>query len=269
LVGGTGAQSWEIVGVVSDINDRKLADLAMQQGAKMMMLGEMATGLAHELNQPLTVIRMSSENAMAALDRQNSTAKVRAKLERINAQTVRAARMIDQLRVFGRAPTPEFDWFSLTDALSVASDLMIEQLRIAGIRLQLQPVDPRLRVRGLQQQLEQAIINVILNACDAFASNQQAIPEKEISIRVSVNEASQHVRIAITDNAGGIASTVFDKLFTPFVSTKPVGKGTGLGLWLTLSFVTKMGGSITAANISGGACFQIELPFVYCRLPTH
>jgi PAS domain S-box-containing protein len=260
LVAAVGGRSGEVVGVISDINDRKMADLAIQQGAKMMLLGEMVTGLAHEMNQPLTVIRMSAENAISALDRQNA-AQARTKLERINAQTIRAAKMIDQMRVFGRAPTDEYEWFTLQDALSAALDLVAEQLRIAGIALVTDPVDPALRLSGQQQQLEQAVVNIILNAHDAFIGTKDAGQDKVISIRVHANDASQRLRLSISDNAGGIPPAVMDKLFTPFVSTKPVGKGTGLGLWLTLGFVTKMGGSVSASNSGGGACFEIEVPF--------
>lgn len=266
LVPATGAQTWELVGIISDINDRKMADLAIQQGAKMMLLGEMVTGLAHEMNQPLTVIRMSAENAIAALDRQNA-AQVRTKLERINAQTFRAAKMIDQMRVFGRAPTDDYEWFSLQDALSGALDLVSEQLRIEGVRLEIDPVDPSLRINGQQQQLEQAVVNIILNAYDAFLGAKHAARDRLISIRVNASQISQRIRLVITDNAGGISPVVMDKLFTPFVSTKPVGKGTGLGLWLTLGFVTKMGGSVSATNVAGGASIEIELP--YGRIGDH
>jgi PAS domain S-box-containing protein len=261
LVAAPDRQTWEVVGVVSDINDRKMADLAIQQGAKMMLLGEMATGLAHEMNQPLTVIRMAAENAMVALDREHSREQVRAKLERINAQTSRAAKMIDQMRIFGRAPTDESEWFPLQDALLGALDLVKEQLRIAGVRLETQSVSPSLQIRGLQQQLEQGIVNIILNSYDAFLEKRSGERDKVISIRLHVNKASQRVRLVITDNAGGIPPAVFEKLFTPFVTTKPVGKGTGLGLWLTLGFVTKMGGAVNATNTAGGARFEIELPY--------
>jgi PAS domain S-box-containing protein len=261
LVAATDRQTWEVVGVVSDINDRKMADLAIQQGAKMMLLGEMATGLAHEMNQPLTVIRMAAENAIAALDRKNPTAQVRAKLERINAQTSRAAKLIDQMRIFARAPTDDDEWFSLQDAFSGALDLIDERLRNADVRLQIGHVDPSLQIRGQQQQLEQALVNIILNAHDAFLDAKDAGRDKVISIRIHASNASQRVRLAITDNAGGIPPAFFEKLFTPFVSTKPVGKGTGLGLWLTLGFVTKMGGAVNANNVAGGARFEIELPY--------
>jgi PAS domain S-box-containing protein len=260
--------STELVGVIADINERKTADIALQQGSKLMMLGEMATGLAHELNQPLSVIRMAAQNAITSLNSENAPERVLAKLERINNQTIRAARMIDQMRIFGRPPSSEQEIFSLKQAVLGAVDLVVDQLANAGIQIAAPEIDESVYIIGIQQQLEQAIVNIILNARDAFRDRrgrQPARREDVVRIECRAGAGPGMICIALSDNAGGIAASIIDKLFNPFVTTKKAGEGTGLGLWLTFGFIAKMGGMVTATNIPGGACFEICLPFSRSR----
>lgn len=165
-----------MVGVIRDVTERKCTEAIVMQNAKLILLGEMATGLAHELNQPLNVIRMAAQNAMAIIGDEgtgDAAARdyVRGKLERINAQIGRSAALIDHMRIFGRADSVESEAFDIGDVVFDALQLVAQELRLAGISLSVSG-EAGLHVRGHRQQLEQVLLNVILNARDAITERR-------------------------------------------------------------------------------------------------
>ncbi|MGD9739467.1 MAG: ATP-binding protein [Bauldia sp.] len=268
LVADGGAGHAEIVGVVMDVTARRRADAQMQQSAKLINLGKMAAGLAHELNQPLSVIRMAAENALTALeDQEAETARtfVEKKLSRIEAQVERASRLIDHMKIFGRAPDDRVGPFSPEDAVRAALAMVQAQIRIQAVELRTLYRAGKRTVLGHQQRLEQVVINIVLNALDAIVAKvpepslQTAMPRGTIDISVASGDG-ETVVIEIADNGGGIAPDVLDRVFEPFVTTKPPGAGTGLGLSLSYGIVHDIGGTIVAANRGDGALFRIELP---------
>ncbi|MCW5714451.1 MAG: PAS domain-containing protein [Bauldia sp.] len=269
LVRDADGQPREIVGVVMDVTNRKLADLRMQQSAKLINLGQMATGLAHELNQPLNVIGMAAENAMFALDGgAEGREVVWKKLSRIEAQVQRASRLVDHLRIFGRMPDDNAAPFAVEGAVKAALSMVESQIRLQGVQLVASLSDPDAVVTGAAQRLEQVVINIALNALDAVVARARAAepsietptPYGRIAVDVRRDPVRDVVRIEIADNGGGIAPDVFERVFEPFVTTKPPGAGTGLGLSLSFGIVTEMGGTLTAENRGAGAVFTIELP---------
>lgn len=270
LVRDAEGQPREIVGVVLDVTNRKLADLRMQQSAKLINLGQMATGLAHELNQPLNVIGMAAENAMFALDGDGAGARdlVWKKLSRIEAQVQRASRLVDHLRIFGRMPDDNAAPFAVEGAVRAALSMVEAQIRLQGVQLAGTFHDADAFVVGAAQRLEQVVINIALNALDAVVTRARAAmptietptPFGRIAVDVRRAPARNAVVIEIADNGGGIAPDVFERIFEPFVTTKPPGAGTGLGLSLSFGIVTDMGGTLAAENRGEGAVFTIELP---------
>lgn len=270
LVRDAAGEPREIVGVVMDVTNRKLADLRMQQSAKLINLGQMATGLAHELNQPLNVIGMAAENAMFALDGGSDDARdvVWKKLSRIEAQVQRASRLVDHLRIFGRMPDDNAAPFAVEGAVKGALSMVDAQMRLQGVQLVSSFRDPAAVVTGAAQRLEQVVINIALNALDAVVTRMRAAgpsietptPFGRIAVDVRRVPARNAVLIEIADNGGGIAPDVFERIFEPFVTTKPPGAGTGLGLSLSFGIVSEMGGTLTAENRGDGAVFTIELP---------
>lgn len=270
LVRDAAGQPREIVGVVMDVTNRKLADLRMQQSAKLINLGQMATGLAHELNQPLNVIGMAAENAMFALEGGTPEARdvVWRKLSRIEAQVQRASRLVDHLRIFGRMPDDNGAPFAVEGAVKGALSMVDAQVRLQGVQLVGSFRDTGAVVVGAAQRLEQVVINIALNALDAVVARGRAEgpsietppPFGRIVVDVRRVPARNAVLIEIADNGGGIAPDVFERIFEPFVTTKPPGAGTGLGLSLSFGIVSDMGGTLTAENRGAGAVFTIELP---------
>ncbi|WP_369808530.1 sensor histidine kinase [Ancylobacter radicis] len=244
--------------VLVDTTRVRNAELQVMQAAKLATLGEMATAIAHELNQPLAVIKMAVANAKRLLEPLTGGEPVAVKLDRISAQVDRAKRITDQVRRYGRMPTEQQQLFSLRNAVEMAMGFVTEQFRSADIRLSIQAeVPPELAVFGEQTMFEQVIVNLLVNAHDAFESGPA---NRARAVRVTVRSEDDRARVEVQDNAGGIAPEILARLFEPFATTKPTEKGTGLGLSLARSVVRDMGGSIVGENIENGARFVISLP---------
>ncbi|MFT6436197.1 MAG: PAS domain S-box-containing protein [Candidatus Azotimanducaceae bacterium] len=257
-----------VIGVGQDITElnririeqgieRKEATAQIIHASKLATLGEMSTSVAHELNQPLNVIRMAAGNSRRKIS--NGTADseyLNDKLERIEGQAARAAAIIDHMRMFGREtkehPTRIDPRFAVTNAL----ELMGEQLRSDGIEIVTELAGDCPSIFGHAIQMEQVILNLLSNARDAMAGREG----KKITLRVF--ECRKGVNITSEDTGGGIPEEVLPRIFEPFYTTKEMGKGTGLGLSVGYGIVREMNGTIVADNINGGARFTITLPSV-------
>ncbi|MEP6388990.1 MAG: ATP-binding protein [Halioglobus sp.] len=243
---------------VQDVTDRKKAEAALVQSSKLITLGEMSAGVAHELNQPLNVIMLAAENVVLKLAHGNlDDAYLKDKLERIVAQTNRASTIVDHLRRFGRDAKEEFYEVDLREAALGALNLMGEQLRLAQIDVQTSLGGDFPSVMGHQIQLEQMFINLFSNAFYAIKESDPA--EKSILIE-AFKSSDGAATIRVTDTGGGIPEAVLPNIFDPFYTTKNIEDGTGLGLSVSYGFVRDMGGTITAANTGVGACFEIKIP---------
>ncbi|MFG1397331.1 sensor histidine kinase [Roseixanthobacter pseudopolyaromaticivorans] len=250
--------------VVADTSRIRHAELQVMQAAKLATLGEMATAIAHELNQPLAVIKMATANAARLLQSGAGHELVQAKLERIQGQVDRAKRITDQVRRYARMPTDHSTSFSIRAALELAAGFVAEQYRAAGIQLLLRfNVSPDVMVVGEQIMFEQLIVNLLVNARDACESHALAPGGAPPRVLVHCRVEDDHVIIEVDDNAGGIAPDILPHLFEAFTTTKPADKGTGLGLSLSRTVVRDMGGTISAANLAEGARFTVDIP----RLP--
>jgi C4-dicarboxylate-specific signal transduction histidine kinase len=235
------------------------AELQVMEAAKLAMLGEMATAIAHETNQPLAVIKMAVANAERLVANGADSDAVSAKLTRISDQVDRIKRITDQVRRYGRMASRQEEPFDLSDAIGLAIGFVAEQYRGAGIRLKIDlDLPPALAVAGEQTMFEQVIVNLLVNARDAFEGERDSTVPPLVIVHAAI--AGDGVIISIADNAGGIRPDMLAKVFEPFATTKPAGKGTGLGLSMSRSIVRDMRGDIEAANEGAGARFVIRLP---------
>ncbi len=242
--------------VKEDITEFKKTQEQLIQSAKLATLGEMATSVAHELNQPLNVIRMAAGNVLRKIEKGKADpVYCKEKLDRIASQTERAAAIIDHMRAFGRKADKKPSELDLSETMRKALDLMGEQLRLAEIDVSLDLTEDCPPVMGHPVQMEQVILNLLTNARDAVMANGT---EKKIALAVAGNDDG--VRITVTDSGGGIPPNALEHLFEPFFTTKEVGKGTGLGLSVSYGIIDDMGGTIEAGNFNGGAKFTITLP---------
>jgi C4-dicarboxylate-specific signal transduction histidine kinase len=227
------------------------------QAGKLATLGELTTGVAHELNNPLNNIGLFVGNAvdlieLAVADKQ----RIVGELGHAMQQVRKATEIISHLRTFGRAAAPASrERTSLKQVIERALSLMQEQLRLRQIEVtvDLGPEEPV--VSGNSIQLEQVFINLLTNARDAMADSAR----KAIRISGSVDAAA--VELAFADTGHGIPPGLEQRIFDPFFTTKEVGKGTGLGLSITYGIIKEHGGMISVVSAPGeGATFVIQLP---------
>lgn len=251
----------EVQAVGRDNTEVRRSQQQLTQSAKMATLGEMATGLAHEINQPLNVMRMAVVNVLKRLG--NGDVQVdylTEKLQRIDAQVQRAARVVDHMRVFGRRSEVEQQPFDPAQAVEGTLSLLGEGLRGKGVEVRLTQADVPVQVKGYVDQLEQVLINLMVNARDALLGQREKNPELRPWIAVHTEHDSRHVRIWVEDNGGGIDPRLLERIFEPFFTTKPIGVGTGLGLSVSYGIVENMGGRLSVSNGEHGARFCVELP---------
>ncbi|TBU81639.1 PAS domain-containing sensor histidine kinase [Pseudomonas daroniae] len=250
----------EVQAVGRDDTELQKARQMLNQSAKMAVLGEMATGLAHEINQPLNVMRIALTNTLNGVENGSATPDyLKNKLERIEQQVARAAKIVNHMRIFGRRSEVEGDLFSPDAAIEGALTLIREGELSKDIELTVKLCGSP-QVKGHADQLEQVIINLLVNARDALLSAREKNPGLEPHILVQSERDASLVIVQIQDNAGGIDPLLLDRVFDPFFTTKPVGKGTGLGLSVSYGLVSQMGGKLGVSNREHGACFRIELP---------
>lgn len=249
----------DVVGYTVDVTALREAEARALAATRLAALGELAAGLAHELRQPLATVALAAENALAALDA-NEAEDVRKRLGRINAQTKRAANLIERLRRFSRGAAKD------VPAADVLLDVVIQgglelthtALQEAGVEVVVELERSALCVRAQAVLLEQVLSNLLVNARDALAERPPGAAR-----RIRVEAATQYdetVRLTVADTGGGIPPEVMARLFEPFVTTKHPEKGTGLGLSICYALVKEMGGAIAIRNGEAGAIVDIVLP---------
>ncbi len=220
---------------------------------KLAVIGQMAAGLTHELNQPLVAIRTLCDNARTFLERDQSAQAV-SNLERVGRLVDSMAVLTGELKAFARKPEVERVAVSLVEAVAHARLIYESRIRDNAVRLDVR-IPSATTVYAESSQLQQVIVNLLGNALDAV---------RDASTRVVTMEAAGpdphgRVRFSMTDSGPGIAPEVLTHLFEPFVTTKPRGQGLGLGLAITSRIVEGFGARISAANCDdGGARFTIE-----------
>ena len=249
-------------GTVQDITERRRMEAELNQAAKMATLGEMATGVAHELNQPLNVIRMAADSTIERIEESDFDAGyLRGKLERISAQTERAAAIIDHMRIFGHKADEKPELIDLRGVARDALGLIGEQLRLCAIEVETDLPKVCRLVLGHAVQLEQVVLNLLGNARDAIEVNRQGPGQpRKITVKVEDTGPVDNVRLIVEDSGGGIPDKIIKRVFEPFFTTKQTGHGTGLGMSISYGIVSDMGGAIEAANTGDGARITITLP---------
>jgi PAS domain S-box-containing protein len=251
----------EVQAVGRDNTEVRRSQQQLTQSAKMATLGEMATGLAHEINQPLNVMRMAIVNVQKRLS--NGDVQIdylTDKLNRIDAQVQRAAKVVDHMRVFGRRSEIEQQLFNPASAIEGTLSLLAEGMRGKGVDLRISETPFEVQVRGYVDQLEQVLINLMVNARDALLGKRESESGFKPWISIYAERDEEKVRLWVEDNGGGIDPRLLERIFEPFFTTKPVGVGTGLGLSVSYGIIENMGGHLSVRNSAEGARFCIELP---------
>jgi two-component system NtrC family sensor kinase len=247
------AHDQSVVVLVEDVTDQQALEAQLIQSEKLAAVGQLVSGVAHELNNPLTSIAGLSE---FLLEQQELGTKDRGHLRVIHEQADRAGRIVRNLLTFARKGPGEQAAVDLNDVIQRTLLLMSYDLKLKDVTIEknLAPLPP---VLGDRHALQQVVINLLNNAAQAVAENPPARP-RAILLTTWVDD---RVRMRVTDSGAGIADAVLPHLFTPFFTTKEPGQGTGLGLSITYSIVEAHGGRITVERpAEGGAAFLVDLP---------
>lgn len=232
---------------------RETQDNAVQAG-KLAVLGQMAAGISHEVNQPLTAIHTFTDNAATFLEL-GELAEAKENLSLIKQMAQRIGNIVGEIKNFSRRPTGEREKTSITLIVSQAL-MLVEPKRRQLQALIVDQTEGSENVFALAnpQRLEQVLVNLLLNALDATAEQI----DKRISI--GIRQTGATIGIVVSDNGHGIPDEVFPHLFEPFYTTKPSGQGLGLGLSISRMIVEEFGGELSAQKLeTGGAQFTITL----------
>jgi C4-dicarboxylate-specific signal transduction histidine kinase len=228
------------------------------QAGKLATLGELTTGVAHELNNPLNNIGLFIGNAIDLIElgmTDTDSTRILQELHSAMQQVWKATEIISHLRIFGRAAPVSHEPVEITQVIRRAISLMQEQLRLRQIEVKLDFPANGITVIGNAIQLEQVFINLLTNARDAMID----VPHKVITIVCATEADSANIRFC--DTGTGIPAGLEQRIFDPFFTTKEVGTGTGLGLSITYGIIKEHQGTIMVQNHEdGGALFSIQLP---------
>jgi two-component system C4-dicarboxylate transport sensor histidine kinase DctB len=245
--------------LTAEVLERERAEARLQalqsdlvQANKLASLGQIAAGVAHEINQPVAAIRAYSDNAALLLDR-GREAEARKNLAAIGDLTERVGSITDELRAFSRRATGRLEPTSVAEAIEGSLLLTNSRVRRRQLRVVRPKIDPALRVMAERVRLEQVLVNLLQNAFEAVEGAAQ--PE----VRLAVDARETEVAVTVSDNGPGLAPEVAESLFLPFVTTKP--RGVGLGLVISREITAEFGGRLTVESRPGeGAAFTVALP---------
>lgn len=232
----------------------KEAETQLMHTSKLSTLGELAAGLAHEIKQPITVIKGLSDSLLRNCEKD---ANLRDKVRLIHEASLRMEAIVRHLRIFSRMDDTATRPFDLNKVIKDALTITQEMFRKNGIALNLDLSPCLPRVHGSPNRLEQVVINLISNAKDAMPGGGTV----EIATSTLEGEGRKSVKMSIKDSGCGMAPDVVQRVFEPFFTTKEAGKGTGLGLSISHSIIKEHNGDITVETVPGkGATFNVVLP---------
>lgn len=233
----------------------KRARDALVLAEKLAALGELSAGVAHELNQPLTVIRMIAELLSKKPDAR--VADCAKDLAMISESARRMGRIVDSVQAFARSSTLTMSRIEPTQPLEDALVLLDESLRQSSIAIDRTYASGLPSIVADADRLQQVFVNLLVNAKHAIEAHGS--PSATIHLALEADEA--FVRYRIADEGTGVAPEHIARIFDPFFTTKPVGSGTGLGLAVSHGIASEHGGSLRyEPRVPHGACFVLEIP---------
>ena len=248
--------------VVEDITDQKELETQLIQSEKLAAVGTLVSGVAHELNNPLTSIAGLSE---FLLEQSRTTEAEREHLRVINDQAERASRIVRNLLTFARKGPSEGAPVDLADVVQRTVLLMGYEMRQSGVTVETAIAPDVPPVHGNRDQLQQVVLNLLINARQALAGLADGAPRR---IAIALDREGDRVVLRVRDSGPGMPPEVAGQIFDPFFTTKPPGEGTGLGLFLSFGIAESHGGALAVESSPGqGAVFILSLPATDAGLP--
>ncbi|HJV34923.1 PAS domain S-box protein [Geomonas sp.] len=229
-------------------------ELLLLQQSRLAAMGEMIGNIAHQWRQPLNLLGLLAQELPMAYEHGHFSAEyLEENVERMLDTIQYMSKTIDDFRYFAQPSRVKVD-FRLLETVEKTKSLLEGALKAQRIEMQVQ-ADHDPVVHGYPNQFSQVLLNIIMNARDAFTSH----PVNDPVIRIELEEQEGRSVMTITDNAGGIPEAVMERIFDPYFTTKGPDKGTGVGLFMSKMIIQKMGGTLSADNVEDGARFRIEL----------
>jgi two-component system, NtrC family, sensor kinase len=255
---GEAAGSGGMVATFKDVSGQREQQERLQQASRLADVGQLAAGVAHEINTPLASIALRAEALLRHVDdpglgSHQAFEKFPRYLRAIDEEIFRCKKIIGALLDFSRSRPPEVRSTDLNAVCESATDLLGHQMRLKQVRLDLRLQPGLARLQADEGQLRQVLVALLINALDASGASG--------TVRVETSREADGVRLVVADEGAGISPENLDKVFTPFFTTKPPGRGTGLGLAVCHGVVTAHGGRIEIqSEVGRGTRVSVLLP---------
>ena len=257
-------RGYGIVAVTVDITESLAKESQLIQASKMSTLGEMASGVAHELNQPLSAMQIGTDFISGVVEHEGKGSEdLPLVTQHMKEQIDRAVRIINHLREFGRKADIKKEKVYINQPIEGAFTLLSQQLKLRRIKVVLDLNDDLPPIMGDMNRLEQVFINLVINARNAMEEKKKQFLERETENILTIKSFQEdgQVVVTVTDTGTGIPDNMKDKIFEPFFTTRQVGKGTGLGLSISYGIVKDYGGTIEVeSEVGKGTSFKITFP---------
>lgn len=254
-----------LIVATTDITESVEKEAQLIQAGKMTTIGTMASGIAHELNQPLNVLKIGSDFLLKVIKRGEKIdiEELKTVAEEINSHVDRASGIINHLREFSRVSMPVKSPLDINGPIRDVFKVLGQQLRLHQVEVRLELAENLPPIMAEHNRLEQVFINLVTNALDAIDEKVEKMgPEAggmSITIKSFLEEGQ--VVVVVSDTGIGIPDNVKDKIFEPFFTTKEVGRGTGLGMSISYGIVRDYGGTIDVKSEADlGTTFELRFP---------
>jgi two-component system NtrC family sensor kinase len=256
-----GVEPGSVVVLIEDVTEQRMLEAQIIQNDKMASIGQLVSGVAHELNNPLTSIAGLAE---LLLERPPHPELPREHLRVIHDQAERAGRIVRNLLTFARKGVAEKTAVDLNDVVTRTSLLIVYELQLHGIELDSELSPDPVVVLGDRYELQQVLLNLVTNAVQAVGGLEPGRPRR---ITLITSRTDGEAALRVRDTGPGVPGHLAPYLFTPFFTTKAPGEGTGLGLSLSYGLVNAHGGTLSyEPPPEGGAEFRVTLPLYQAQI---
>jgi PAS domain S-box-containing protein len=250
--------------VLRDISERKLIEKQLRHSERMSGIGELATGMAHEINQPLNTISLVIDNIIYSLDSKTITETyLKTKINKVFDSITRIKKIIDHVRTFAR-DQDDFAQasFEINNSINNCISMISEQMHHLDIHLIFSPSNTTSTIKGNAHRFEQVVLNLLINAKDAIEEKKKKSDKNfKKKIEITTDFADKLINIEIKDNGIGISPEDIEKVLLPFYTTKDPGQGTGLGLSISYGIIKELGGEIEIhSKAQIGTTIKMKIP---------
>ena len=242
-----------VLATIADLTERKRLESIVLQSEKMSAIGQLAGGVAHEINNPLGVILWFSQNVVKRI---KSGDPLEMPLKSIEREALRCKSLVQDLLTFSRVGKSEKELIDLIETIEGAFSLVLAQSKVKNVDL-IKEFSEVPKIMANQVQIQQIVINLSNNAIDAMPNGGKLF----IRVHKGKIDSSEAIEIEVQDTGQGVPKDIQSKIFNPFFTTKEIGKGTGLGLSLVYEIVQKHNGKILLdSEVGKGTTFRVLLP---------